>query len=191
MQISIKYVNFPRPGGKYGTLKTEAGETIMVPPNLLGLFRAGQVVEIGTKDQTWGQGTEQERLVTIATTGPLNVNTEPVQGQGVQSGYQRPVQGQPLQRPNTGFQPRVIPGGAGPYGNAVTGPPPDQARQIFVTGVVGRAMGSGKFAASEILVLTQAANEAFERLKNPPKPAPEPAGEPPLDLLGDPGPELQ
>jgi hypothetical protein len=40
----------------------------------------------------------------------------------------------------------------------------DVQRMIFVTGVVGRAMGSGKFGASEIKELTLEANEAFREL---------------------------
>jgi hypothetical protein len=67
MMVNIKYVNFPKPGGKYGSIKLVDGQSIMVPPDLLGGFRAGMVCEVSTKQQTWGQGTEQERLVTIAT----------------------------------------------------------------------------------------------------------------------------
>lgn len=37
-------------------------------------------------------------------------------------------------------------------------------RDIFVTGVVGRAMGSGKFEFGDILMLTDAAKEAYERV---------------------------
>lgn len=49
--------------------------------------------------------------------------------------------------------------------------------QIFVTGVVGRAMGSGKFDAAAIGTLTQAAVETFlsdiaPRLAQAPRPAP-------------------
>jgi hypothetical protein len=35
-------------------------------------------------------------------------------------------------------------------------------KHIFVTGIVGRAMGSGKFDADEILRLTERANDAFD-----------------------------
>jgi hypothetical protein len=190
MQISIKYVNFPRPGGKYGNIKAVDGSTVMIPPDLLGLFRAGQTVEIGTKTQTWGQGTAEERVVTVATTGPLDARTGPVQAQGVQPGYGGPVQGQPSQRPNTSLlRPRVIQGG--PVGVSQT----DQARHIFVTGCVGRALGSGKFAASEIRVLTQAANEAYDLIGKPATPPPvlreDQPGWIPGDEPGDPGPEPQ
>lgn len=39
-----------------------------------------------------------------------------------------------------------------------------QAADIFVTGIVGRAMGSGKFNPADILTLTMAADDAFHSL---------------------------
>jgi hypothetical protein len=182
----IKYLNPPREGGKYGSLKSTNGITIMVPPDLLQLFALGTTVEISTKQQTWGAGTQDERLVTIATSGPLQGNTGSVQNMGPSLGYQAANQGAANQRPNTGFQPRVVQGGGTP-------PQADQARHIFITGVVGRAMGSGKFTASEIPVLTQAAGEAYDRLLDRTRPvpvAPPPADVPGLEP-GDPGPGLQ
>ncbi len=38
-------------------------------------------------------------------------------------------------------------------------------RMIFITGIVGRAMGSGKFDTQDINLLTQAAAEAYETLR--------------------------
>lgn len=46
----------------------------------------------------------------------------------------------------------------------VGGKSPAQELSIFITGVVGRAMGSGKFDVHDILVLTDAAKEAYERV---------------------------
>jgi len=37
------------------------------------------------------------------------------------------------------------------------------ARQIFVTGIVGRAMGSGKFTPSDLEALTSAAITAYDK----------------------------
>lgn len=56
--------------------------------------------------------------------------------------------------------------------------------QIFVTGVVGRAMGSGKFDAAAIGTLTQAAVETFlsdiaPKLAQAPRPAPSASQGPP------------
>ena len=69
----------------------------------------------------------------------------------------------------------------------------DQARHIYVTGIVGRAMGSGKFTASEIAVLTSEANRAFDLIGKP-KPMQNTFPSDPLPPSmddGDPGPELQ
>ena len=42
---------------------------------------------------------------------------------------------------------------------------PDKERDMFVTGVVGRAMGSGQFPATEIKILLLAADEAWLELQ--------------------------
>lgn len=43
---------------------------------------------------------------------------------------------------------------------------PDNSRMIFITGVVGRAMGSGKFAPIEIKDLALEAADAWDRLSS-------------------------
>jgi hypothetical protein len=66
---------------------------------------------------------------------------------------------------------------------------PDKDRDMFVTGVVGRAMGSGQFGVNEISLLTLAAEEAWGNLlakragRFPPKPAHAPSQNdgPPMD----------
>lgn len=66
--------------------------------------------------------------------------------------------------PETPFTPPADPNEPPPVGNASPPqePPVDNhAEQIFVTGVVGRAMGSGKFGITDIKALTFAAKEAF------------------------------
>lgn len=178
MQINIKFVNFPRPGGsgKYGSIVGQDGTKIMVPADMLGMFRQGMAVDVPTKEQTWG-----ETPVIVATGGPGGGSTGAVQGQG----YSPSVHGTPNrdsgQRANTGFTPRVYQGGGGVPAGGNLGA--DQGRQIFVTGTVGRAMGSGKFAASELPVLTQAACEAYDKvLSAPPKPPGQPVQpEPPFN----------
>jgi hypothetical protein len=186
MIINVKYVNPAKPGGKWATLKTVTGELIMCPPDLLQHFRPGEVIEANTKQQTWFAGTPQEELKTIISSVPQQGHTGAVQNMGPSLGYQAANQALANQRPNTGFQPRVVQGGGTP-------PQADQARHIFITGVVGRAMGSGKFTASEIPVLTQAAGEAYDRLLDRTRPAavaPPPADVPGFEP-GDPGPGLQ
>lgn len=54
--------------------------------------------------------------------------------------------------------------GTAPHGNGArqSEPAPDKDRLIWLTGIVGRAMGSGKFEANEITALTAAALSAWE-----------------------------
>lgn len=159
MLVNIKFVNLPGPqsSGKYGSIVTVEGTKVMVPADLLPHFRSGMSCEIGTKEQTWGS-----TPVIVATSGPGGVS-QSVQGR---TGYQGGGVQQGAQRSTTGFQPQVIQGGGG--GLASGAPPHDQARHIFVTGVVGRAMGGGKFTASEIAVLTSEANRAYDLIGKPP-----------------------
>ena len=166
MQVSIAQVTFPQPGRKFGKLQLTDGQTLWVPPELLGQFRGGMVAEVGTKQQTWGQGADA-RHVTIVTTGPIQASGALPQGGAYGQGY-GPLAAQPApQRPNTGFQPRVYEGGGRPRTDG-------DAKMIFVTGVVGRAMGSGKFTASEIAVLAQEAARTFDLVTAPsPKPPPQ------------------
>ena len=149
MQVSIQNVTFPQPGRKFGKLQLNDGQTLWVPPELLGQFRGGMTAEVGTKQQTWGQGADA-RQVTIVTTGPMAAG-QPQQGYGGQ------VAQPPPQRSNTGFQPRVYEGGGGreQQSNFVT-------RMNFIMGITGRWGGSGKFAASEIAVLAQEAARAYD-----------------------------
>lgn len=43
----------------------------------------------------------------------------------------------------------------------------DQSQHIFITGIVGRAMGSGNFALTDIKALTLAARDAYNALSAP------------------------
>ena len=162
--------------GKYGNIKSTAGETIWVPVPMLALYQGteGRAVDVPTKQATWGQG-DDAKQVTIATGGP-GAST----GGGWQGAQRAPVAQQ------------IGPGIPAPQQQAPAYRPPaadKDGRAIYITGVVGRAMGSGKFTASEILVLTQAATEAYDRLLDPSKPKPvqtAPAAEPPFnDALPD------
>ena len=180
MIVNIQQVNPPGPQstGKFGHLITDSGK-IYFPVDMMGEFRVGSTVDIRTKDQTWGA-----TPVKVVASRP----TAPVQGYQPQQGYQRPANNQAPYRSNTGFQPRVIEGG--PVGL----PAGDKDRHIFVCGVVQQAMSSGKFTASEILVLTQAANDAFDLIRPKPRPMQNTFPSDPLPPsmeADDPGPELQ
>lgn len=183
MLISIKYVNPPgaQSSGKFGSIVDQNGMKIYVPVAMLGQFQVGTTVDVATKEQVWGT-----TPVLVVQGGP----TGPVQGHGQQVGYQAASQAAASQRANTGFQPRVIAGGAG---QATAHADDEKSRNIFVCGVVQQAMNSGKFTASEIAVLTSEANRAFDLIGKPPaKPATYASNEPVPGLEpGDPGPELQ
>jgi hypothetical protein len=178
MQVSIAQVTFPQPGRKFGKLQLNDGQTLWVPPELLGQFRGGMVAEVGTKQQTWGQGTDA-RQVTIVTTGPMQGGMLPQQATPYGQGYGQPTAQQAPQRPNTGFQPRVYEGG----GRQKTD---GEAKMIFVTGVVGRAMGSGKFTASEIAVLAQEAARTYDLVTAAKPPIPQQTDDPPPYPDGEP-----
>ena len=164
---TVRFVNFPKPGGKYGSLKLSDNSNLMCPPDLLPHFRAGMYCDIPTKAQTWGQGTDQERQVQVVA-GPPQPAQNGSYSAPAQQGYNRPV---PRETPPYGAR---SPGERPSYGY---GRPPADERMIFVTGVVGRAMGSGKFTASEIPVLAMAAAAAFAQLLGGPRAVPsQPAG---------------
>ena len=75
---------------------------------------------------------------------------------------------------------RVIPkpNGAGASGHVG---PIDNSRMIFITGIVGRAIGSGKFAMQDIFDLTMTAAKAYDTLH-----APKPQAAPKRESYGDP-----
>src|SRR5262252_5363540 len=147
MQFYVRFVNLPGPqsSGKYGSIVNPQGQKIMVPADMLPHFRAGMTCEVATKTQMWGQN-----QVLVATSPPGSFG----QGGGGQQGgggyhSQQPRNGTSYgarQAPSGGFDAKSTP------------------REMFIQGVVGRSMGSGKFAASEISVLTHAAAAAWDEV---------------------------
>ena len=81
MQYDIAFVNSPRnPDGKYGNLKTRDGLTLMCPVALLGMFQAGQVVDINTRSEVWkGRNGEPDKTMTIVASGPNGSRPTPQQ----------------------------------------------------------------------------------------------------------------
>jgi hypothetical protein len=171
MNITVKYVNHPqKPDAKYGNIKTTDDQTIMVPVANLGQFQRGMSCELATEQRTWGSGAEA-RPVTIAV-GLPGGRQAPAQG----------VQGYTGNQTNPGYQQgqAASPGPAPGQGNIVQlAPPPAQAaspghgrgnpeaRSIFATGVVGRAMGSGKFEASSMDMLLKEALRVYDLYLGP------------------------
>jgi len=174
MRVTVQWVNPPRnPDGKFGNIKSSDDKTIMVPVDQLGQFERGKSYDVPIKTQIWGKGPDAKEFTVIA-------------GNALPVGFARPPE---QQRSMARYQEQAT-NFAQPYPAAQGSPPDDfppsdtvgrddpppppvasyapprgnpEARGIFATGIVGRAMGSGKFTASEIEVLLQAALEAYDR----------------------------
>jgi hypothetical protein len=133
--ITPKYVNPPKEGKKYGSLKTDDGVQYAAPPSVTSACEPGVPVTIEWEGQTWGGN-------------PVMVVRRVV---GAQHGH------------NGGAHPHPQPNGNGRH-SAAGGDA--KAREMFIMGVVGRAMGSGQFEASHIYDLTAAAAKAWDAVLN-------------------------
>jgi hypothetical protein len=146
--IQVKYDNPPKPGKKMANVKDAAGVTYFYYPDKMG-FQSGETVTIDYDVQDWGGK-------------PMNVVKAIVP-----NGYRGPqqMQQQTVMAPAYTPAPAAMsePGGkfrAGEFSNGHSnGASKDML--IFVTGVVGRAMGSGQYSATDIGLLTKAAVVAF------------------------------
>ncbi len=153
--VTANYVNGPKPGRKHGSIKTPEFGYVSVAEEHLHHFRpkARYSIIMETTDQGYHnfKGFAQQ---------------EQPQDQSGYQGYseapRRPPQQQarpPMQRPAPPpMQPRTLP---------MPAPQPSNdpaAKTIFITGVVGRAMGSGKFMSTDVLALTMAAKAAYEQV---------------------------
>lgn len=170
-RVVVKYVNYPsKPDAKFGNIKTSDDVTIMVPVARMAEFTKGATVDILTETKTWGSGADARPVIVLDGRTP-RINP----GQATQAGPNRsnPEQGsyQPYTAPQATYRqtgplepappPPPLAGSAGP----ARGNP--EARSIYITGVVGRAMGSGKFTTSEIAVLTEEAGRVYDLLVAP------------------------
>ena len=167
MRITVKFVNQPtKPDAKYGNIKTTDDQTIMVPIGNLNHFQRGMTCDLATEVKTWGSGAEA-RPVTIAVGLPGSNQAAGYGGNqmaaATQQGYAQQASA-PAQGGYTHAAPYAPPTGPGPQAS-LGGPPRGnpEARAIFATGVVGRAMGSGKFAASEISTLLEEALRVYDK----------------------------
>lgn len=129
--VIVKYDNPPKPGKKMAHIKDPGGVLYWYYPDKMG-FQVGETVTIDYDVQDWSGK-------------PANVIK-----QIVPNGYQ------PAQRQAASAAPSPAPVGHNGNGHAS-----DKDRLIFVTGVVGRALGSGQFGATDIGMLTKAAAVAF------------------------------
>lgn len=135
--IKIKYVNQPKKvDGKYGNIKSDDGSTYFIPVSALGKYRAGMEFMAPVAPAKWGQDVVQ---IIPAHFDPGGSPAAP----------QTAAPAAPQQSaPPTG------------HNSARMSDPKDML--IFVTGIVGRAMGSGQFGVTDISLLTQAALAAYK-----------------------------
>lgn len=130
--LSIQYVNEAKPDKKYGTIKTREGESYALPAGMSGVFQPNTTVDVPTQDQKWG-----DKVVHVIMGRPSNT---------------------PQPAPPS---PPPAPQAPAPNGMARQSNIDAKDFTIFVTGVVGRAMGSGSFGVTDIDLLTKAAIAAY------------------------------
>ena len=139
--IQVQYVNQPKPGKRTGSIKDANGHYWQVAPPHLQYFSPGQQAEILYDDHG---------------------NYQMVVGMGGQLFPKEPTQPQPgsavprnANWPGPQTQHRE-------YTREPIKPKEDEtAEQIFITGIVGRAMGSGSFVIEQIPELTRVAAYAW------------------------------
>ncbi len=144
MLVTPKYVNAANAGKKYGSIKDEQDNKYVVPANMVNQFQVGVPVDIQFENQTWG-GEPVSVIISVgAQTSQQSAQvTLPPQIQPVP--HNPPAQ----QVPHTPTQQ-----------SAPTLEDPT-SENIFVTGIVGRAMGSGQFGSTDISLLAKAAVQAW------------------------------
>lgn len=136
--VTLKYVNQPKnPTGKMGSVVDGAGVRYMVPVENLGKFAVGGTYEVAVAQEVWKPG-EPALMV--------------IRGVPAQAGAAPSYTPAPAASPTHA---------SGHVNGAKIGE--SAARQIFVTGIVGRAMGSGKFTPSDLEALTSAAITAYDK----------------------------
>lgn len=137
--VQVQYVNQPKKvGGKYGNIKDGQGRVFWVPAQHLGAFAPGATMDIGYDMQTWGQN----NVAVVSQANGMPLGHSPQAGQAAQAIVQR-------------VTPQM------PDGQRLGQHDDSKEEGMFVMGVVGRAMGSGQFAVTDIELLTKAAVQAW------------------------------
>lgn len=145
--ITAKYVNPPKPGRTNYSIKTPEDELYWVDPRLASQFQPGGTYQIEYDTKTFGD--RPSRVITRVVVGGAAPEPPPPQSYG---GYAHP-QSNHTPAPRTNGN-----GHRAPNGDA-------KAREMFIMGVVGRAMGSGKFEPHDISQLTNEAASAWDALQ--------------------------
>lgn len=118
--IKVKYLNQPKEGKTYGSVKTPENKTYLAKPEILDEMEVGGSYSCVVNSKDFGDGY-------VWFINEVGAST------------QAPKDNAPAAEDAT-------------------------SKNIFVTGIVGRAMGSGKFEPEDILKLTAAALGAFDLL---------------------------
>lgn len=143
-QITIKWVNPAKPDKKFGSIVDVDGTKYMCPAALVSQFKPGTTVDVPTQSAKWGADV-----------------VEVIQGHAQATATSTSAWSKPQ-------APAVSPPASPPaaFSTPATGAMDRKDALIFVTGTVGRAMGSGKFAAGDLMDLTHESLKAWFMLKD-------------------------
>jgi hypothetical protein len=139
--VTIAYLDPPtREGAKNWKLKDKAGVSYSTPALMAQSLQVGQTVVIDYKEKEY-QG---KKFNMVEYVGPANGPAPAPMPAAAPRLDHRDFHGTPVPAPKP------------------SNGPPSQDKHIFVTGTVGRAMGSGKFDPQDIRVLTEFACAAWD-----------------------------
>ena len=141
-QINIKWVNPAKPDKKFGSIKSVEGETYWVPAHMVSQFQPNTTVDVPTQSAKWGTSIVQ------VVSGHAQASAPSA------AAWSKPQVPEPA---------RSVPAN---YSTPASGNMDRKDALIFITGLVGRAMGSGQFKPSDIETLTHEATKAWFSLKD-------------------------
>jgi hypothetical protein len=137
-QITVKYVNAPKAGKNFGTIRGTDGKYYNVDAASLPRYKVGQTFDAPVKESTFGDPPRVSLWI--------DKDFDPSAGQQQASGSASSNGGGMAQQAKDAG---MFPGKAD--------------RTIFATAIVGRAMGSGKFESEDIDTLLVAALAAYDQ----------------------------
>jgi hypothetical protein len=139
VQVQITKIWRPEGTKKNYNLQDSAGVKYNTFPDDADKVREGDMVMLDYEDKEYnGRPFKQTKRLTVTQGGTPMPAPAPID----YAKYQATNAPTPIPRPSNG--------------------PPSQDKHIFVTGTVGRAMGSGKFDPQDIRVLTEFACAAWD-----------------------------
>lgn len=145
-QITVKTV-FLNPDKKNDKVIDTQGVSWYVPHNLANQLQVGTSATVGYEVNNFNGG-NLNMVKRVDLNGAL------------------PVQDRNADKPQLGSPSYPAPSPA-PYQNGNgNGRGLTQAKEIFITGIVGRAMGSGQFTSTDIKLLALAAADAWDALNH-------------------------